>query len=175
MKPLRIAALTLFALSACVSSPRPTLESRELGQTPNVHALGQVWLAGQPSLGDLEQAKAAGIKTVINLRHEQEFDGFDEEQVVTGLGLQYVSLPWGGADELTDEVFGRTRKLLNEANEPVLLHCGSANRVGAVLLPWRVLDGGLSFEEALQEARTVGLRTEAYEEKAKDYVERFSK
>ena len=168
-----LAGSLLLCLTACVSSP--TLETRELGGTPNVHALDTVWLAGQPSQSDFGQAKAAGIKTVINLRQAGEFTAFDEEQVVTSLGLQYIALPWRGPNELTDEVFDRTRELLRSVEQPVLLHCGSANRVGAVWLPWRVLDGGLTFEEALEEAHTVGLRTEAYEAKARDYVERQSR
>lgn len=40
---------------------------------------------------------------------------------------------------------------------------------------WRVLDGGISFEEALAEAQEIGLRTEAYAEKAADYVRRHGR
>ena len=36
----------------------------------------------------------------------------------------------------------------------------------------RVLDGGLKFEDAVKEAETVGLRTQGYKDKAKDYIER---
>ena len=39
-------------------------------------------------------------------------------------------------------------------------------------LPWRVLDGGLSYDEALAEAKTVGLKSPLYEEKAREYIER---
>ena len=37
---------------------------------------------------------------------------------------------------------------------------------------WRVLDGGITIEEALEEAKELGLRTEAYAEKAADYIRR---
>jgi hypothetical protein len=38
-----------------------------------------------------------------------------------------------------------------------------------------VLDGGLAYEAALAEAKTVGLKLPAYEEKARDYIERMQK
>jgi hypothetical protein len=52
------------------------------------------------------------------------------------------------------------------------LHCGSSNRVGAVWLPWRVLDGGVEVEKAVAEAKPIGLKKAEYEEKALDYIKR---
>jgi protein tyrosine phosphatase (PTP) superfamily phosphohydrolase (DUF442 family) len=69
-------------------------------------------------------------------------------------------------------VFVEARKQLKAAERPILLHCGSANRVGAVWLPYRVLDAGLAWDAALAEAKTIGLRTPALEAKAMDYVQR---
>ena len=73
------------------------------------------------------------------------------------------------------EVFDQAREQLKTAERPILLHCASANRVGAVWLPYRVLDGGLSWDHALAEAKTVGLKSPDYEAKAKDYIQRHSK
>lgn len=148
------------------------LEPYECGTITRIHTYGGIFLASQPSPDDFEQAKKSGVRTVINLRHEDEITEFDEREVVTGLGLDYVHVPWNDPDELTDEVFERCRELLNTAERPILLHCSSANRVGAVWLPWRVLDEGLTYDQALAEAKIVGLKTPAYEDKAKDYIER---
>jgi hypothetical protein len=52
------------------------------------------------------------------------------------------------------------------------MHCHSGNRVGAIWLAWRVLDGGLAWDKALDEAHEVGLKTPAFETRVKDYVER---
>jgi len=146
-------ALLAAAATGCSSVPSDdghraittqALEPYECGTITKLHTLGGVFLASQPKPEDLEQAQKGGIKTVVNLRHEDELEDFDERAVVTGLGLTYVSLPWNGPDELTDAVFDEARHLLNAAERPLLLHCSSANRVGAVWIPWRVLDGGLS-------------------------------
>lgn len=176
-------------LSACASNWTPeskdvvghkaitteVLEPYACGSITRLHTLAGVFLASQPSADDFEQAKAGGVKTVINLRQAKEQPDFDEQAAVTALGLAYVHLPWNGAEELTDEVFARSRELLNTAERPILLHCASANRVGAVWIPWRVLDGGLSLDAAVVEAKTIGLKTAEYEAKARDYVARNAK
>lgn len=151
------------------------LEPYECGTITRLHTLGGVFLASQPKPEDFAQAKKGGVKTVINLRHAAEIKDFDEKQVVGAEGLAYINLPWDGPAELTDEVFDNAREHLKTAERPILLHCSSANRVGAVWLPYRVLDGGLSWDDALAEAKTVGLKSPDYEAKAKDYIGRRRK
>jgi uncharacterized protein (TIGR01244 family) len=112
------------------------------------------------------------VKTVIDLRKAGELKEFDEPKLIGELGLQYRNIPFGSPDELTDAVFDEARAALNKAERPILLHCHSANRVGAIWLAWRALEGGLPYEEALTEAQTVGLKAPALEAKAKDYIER---
>lgn len=188
-----LAALLALALAACASEePRPAparpqtsasrplhqaiatdrLEPHSCGSIQRLHTCGGIFLASQPAAADFQLAKDAGIKTVINLRKPDELVEFDEPKLVGELGLRYVSLPWNSADELTDAVFAEGRRLLDEAERPILLHCHSGNRVGAIWLAWRALDGGLSYEDALAEARTVGLKAPPLEAKARDYIER---
>ena len=150
------------------------LEPYECGTITRLHTLGGVFLASQPQPEDFAQARKGGVKTVINLRHASEMEDFDEKQVVEAEGLSYVNIPFDGPDELTEEIFDEAREQLNAAQRPILLHCASANRVGAVWLPYRVLDGGLTWDEALAEAKTVGLKSPDYEAKARDYIERHS-
>jgi uncharacterized protein (TIGR01244 family) len=149
-----------------------TLEPYTCGSIQRLHTYGGVFLASQPAPEDFAQAKAGGVRTVINLRRDDEQPGFDERAHVEGLGLAYAQVPFNSEAELTDAVFDRGRELLESAERPILLHCASANRVGALWLPWRVLDGGLSVEAALAEAKTVGLKSPAYEAKALDYIAR---
>jgi len=175
MKRFPLLWLALLPLAACAGST-PAQDASVVpatcGTIPNLHAFGDVWLAGQPAATDFAAVKEAGVRTVIDLRHEAEHPGFDERAAVLAAGLTYVALPWNGPDELTDAVFERSRELLDGAQRPLLLHCGSANRVGAVWIPWRVLDGGVPLETAVAEAREIGLKTPAYETKARDYVAR---
>lgn len=149
-----------------------TVRPAELGSTARVHEFAGALLASQPDAADLELARERGVKTVISLRHDAEPAGFDERAEAGRLGLAYVSLPWAGPDELTDQVFDDARRLLRDTPRPLLMHCGSANRVATVWLPWRVLDDGAQFEAALAEAKEIGLATPEFEQKAKDYIDR---
>jgi uncharacterized protein (TIGR01244 family) len=154
--------------------PAPVqLEALSLGEVYNLHSLGPVLVAGQPAEADFALLSERGVTTVITLRTDGEVTEFDEARAVEEAGMKFVSIPFRGPEALTDEVFGAVRDALNGADGSVLLHCGSASRVGAVVLPWRVLDHGLPLEEALEEARAIGPRTAPYEERALDYVARM--
>lgn len=121
--------------------------------------------AGQPSPEALARLKEMGFKTVINLRTEKE-GAKAEGETVQAAGLRYVWVP------ITAETFGAAdvdavAKVLDDpAAGPVLLHCSSANRVGAV---WTVLQSrkGKTPEEAEAEGRTIGLSSPAMVEAMK--------
>ncbi len=136
---------------------------------------GNVYLAAQPSETDLAKLKEAGLKTVINLRGEGENTKFDEGKALADLGIEpanYHNPGFNSAQTLSDPIFRRVRDLLtNKTNEPVLLHCASGNRVGAVWMAHRILDDGVSYEKALEEAKAIGMKPQAFEARVKEYVE----
>jgi protein tyrosine phosphatase (PTP) superfamily phosphohydrolase (DUF442 family) len=167
---LLTAALS-FASTAAAQQEGANLQPGQLGSTRNVHAFGNSLLCGQPSVEDFAVAKGRGIEVVITLRESGEID-WDEAAVVKQLGMEFHSLGFGGPDSLTVEIFERSLPLLAAADrKPVMLHCASANRVGAVWLAHRVLNDGIAVELARQEAKTVGLRSEAYEQKALQFIQ----
>ncbi|MBI4582821.1 MAG: hypothetical protein HY717_02135 [Planctomycetes bacterium] len=151
------------------------LESYSLGATPNVHVYNGVLLAGQPGKDDLKLAKEIGVKTVVSLRDKSELN-WDEESEVKGLGLDYQNVAIKGPEALNDGIFDQIRGLLKDSSKrPLLLHCASAGRVGTMWLAHRVLDDGVQYETALQEAKAVGLAKPEFEAKAKDYIDRHKK
>lgn len=148
------------------------LEPATLGAIENLHTQGGVFLASQPSAEDFRAAQQAGMRTVLDLRKPGEVTDFDEPTVVRELGLAYHNIGFKAPEELTDAVFDGALAVLRDSQaRPVLMHCSSANRVGAIWIAYRVLDDGLSWEAALEEARTVGLRTDAFEARARAYVD----
>jgi len=153
----------------------PPVEEGELGSTRNVHRSGDIWFSGQFAAEDIAVFKARGIVRVINARQASEL-AFDERSLLEDAGLDYVAVPFSGPETLTDAVFDRIRALLGSDDRgPTLFHCGSANRVGGAWLPFRVLDQGVPLEQALPEARAIGMRTPGYGERAIDYIERMRK
>lgn len=151
----------------------PKLERCSCFQTEAIHSFGGIFLAGQPTAEGFTEAKKAGVRTVVNLRAAAELN-WDEKAQVERLGMRYVHVPIASSEAMTDEVLSRMRELLKDkSGRPILVHCFSAGRVGAVWLAHRVLDDGLSIAAAVEEAKTVGLRREEYIRKATDYVQRM--
>lgn len=184
MNVLRIVAICLVTLTtaqmpgfaqqpateAAVRDSKQRLKKVRLGSINKVTAFGDIYLAGQPSQQDLAILRAKGIKTIICLRHPKELN-WDEAVATEHAGMKYVHAPFGGAQQLTPEVFEKVINVLRDKRSgPTILHCGAANRVGAIWYAYRVLDGKLTPAEAEKEAKEVGLRTPAYLEKAKEYV-----
>ncbi len=123
------------------------------GRTP----LDGVLTGGQPTPEQLEAISRAGFRTVINLRLPSEPGVEGEAEKVAELGMRYVSIPVAGAEGLTEDNVRALAEALAAAPGPTLLHCGSGNRVGALLaLKAHWLDGA-SPEEALEEGRAGGL------------------
>ncbi len=156
------------------SKQPPKLEACEIGSIRNLHRLGRIYLAGQPSTDDFRKAKEdEGIRTVVNLRMAIEQLGTDQAGDLKRLGIEYHWFPFGTPDGLTDEIFDKSRAVISDrTKQPVMMYCASANRVGAIWLVHRVLDDKLTYVKTLDEAHEVGLRFPPYEEKAKAYIER---
>lgn len=88
--------------------------------------------AGQPNSAEFKVFAESGYVAVIDLRTAEEERGLDEPAVVEGLGMEYVPFPVSG-DDITMQKAKELDKLLNQYDAPVLVHCASSNRVGALL------------------------------------------
>ena len=112
--------------------------------------------AGQPDAAAFKIFADSGYAAVIDLRTERENRGLDEEAVVEGLGMDYVLMPIGDTAAINFDNARRLDELLKKYDEPVLIHCGSSNRVGALLALRESLNGA-DNEGALQAGRDGGL------------------
>lgn len=122
-----------------------------------VQAVDGVTSAGQPSEEALRVFSDSGYAAVIDLRGENEDRGMDDEQaVVEELGMDYVAFPISGRDGISFENAERLDSLIEQYDGPVLVHCGSGNRVGALLALRESLNGATD-EEALEHGREGGL------------------
>jgi uncharacterized protein (TIGR01244 family) len=112
--------------------------------------------AGQPSPEALARLKEMGFRTVVNLRTEQE-GASQERPQVEAQGLRYVSVPVTPASLSLADVEAVEKALAVAADRPVLLHCASSNRVGAV---WALIQArrGKSREQAEAAGVEAGMR-----------------
>jgi len=130
--------------------------------------------SGQPGPAHLEALKTAGAEVILDIRDPMEPRRFDEPELVGRLGMKYlnVAVRQGALDDATmDAVLAELRQY---QGRPMLLHCASANRVGGVLIPYFILDRGMSEDEAVEAAMKIGLRGADLLEWGLDYARKRS-
>jgi len=111
---------------------------------------------GQPDEAALQVFADSGYVAVIDLRTDKEKRGIEEAAVVEGFGMQYVNVPIAGVKGVNFESARALQQVLADFDEPVLVHCGSGNRVGALLALGQVLDGA-DHESAIEHGKTAGM------------------
>lgn len=118
-----------------------------------------LYSAGQPTEAELAALARKGVRTIINLRHPSEANDFDEAATAAAAGLRYVAIPVAGAADLTPETVARFGRELAQARAcgPVLVHCASSNRVGALIALEQAWVQGQSADVALAAGRAAGL------------------
>jgi len=130
--------------------------------------------AGQLAPPHVTEAAKAGVRTVIDLRAAGEPRGFDEAAAVRAAGMEYVLIPVT-PETLDDTVYDRFLAVLRDASKrPVIVKCATANRVGALLLPYLLLDEKMPEPKALAEAQRIGLRNPQYAALGVDYARRHA-
>ena len=118
---------------------------------------GQRYIStGQPSEETLSLARDAGFVAVIDMRTESEDRGFNEAAAVSALGMEYIQLPVAGAQGTTFENAAALDDILAGIDGPVLMHCASGNRVGA-LIALRESANGASADDAIAAGKAAGL------------------
>lgn len=157
----RALLLVLSFVATAHADDAPVVESlhvdvSEVKAAGSVRPVDGITSSGQPDEQALKIFADNGYATVIDLRGDDESRGLDEAAVVEGLGMSYVSLPITGSDAISFENAATLRQLIDAQDGPVLVHCGSGNRVGALLALAEALDGA-SDEQAIEAGKAGGL------------------
>ena len=102
--------------------------------------------------------KDHGITHIIDMLPANEHGGYDESAHAAELGLFYAHLPVQGGNDLNRANAEALDRLLAESGEaPVLVHCMSGNRVGALFALRAHWLKGESAADALATGRRYGL------------------
>lgn len=125
---------------------------------PNARTVAEGLIsAGQPSVAQLKSAAEAGVKTIVNLCVPGEC-GWDEAATVKQLGMRYIAIPVCGATDVTEANAKKLHEVVEEKrNYPMVIHCGSGNRVGALFALKAFHAEGCDPEKAIEKGRLAGL------------------
>ena len=160
MTMLLLLALAAISPAACADGEGVATLKVDLEQVVRlgrVEPVDGLTTAGQPDAAAFKVFAENGYVAVIDLRTDGEDRGLDEPEVVTGLGMEYVSLPIDRGD-ITIEKARELDAMLDAYDEPVLLHCASSNRVGA-LIALNVYDETGDVELAMEMGRAAGMKS----------------
>ncbi|HVR29516.1 MAG TPA: sulfur transferase domain-containing protein [Thermoanaerobaculia bacterium] len=168
---------TTFALTVTLAlaiACAPLLGQEDAGIRNATSPAPGVLFGGQPTAEQLEKLAAADYKTVIDLRGPEEDRGYDEAAAAEAAGLEYIAVPITGETIEDAKTLDEFIRIFRETEKPVLVHCGSGARVGAVYYAWLVAEEKMSREEALARAKEQGLRGETYLAPIDSYLDQKS-
>jgi uncharacterized protein (TIGR01244 family) len=160
-----------------VIAAQPPQKTTLPGATNVTRVDATVMCGGATTPAAFPELKKLGFQSIVNLRREQE-PGVDipgSKAAASEAGLKYLHIPFDASspDPKIADTF--LAAVTDKANQPVYIHCGSANRVGALWLIKRVVADGWEIPRAAEEAAAIGLTNENLKKFAIEYAESHKK
>lgn len=178
-RTLIVAVLLSGAVAAGFQSPSPAPPPSQSSPASQIEGVKN-YTKVDPSIGcagatdpkAMAALAAAGYKAVLSLREATEEGALIDESraAAEAAGMKYIHLPFKGSapdPKVADEFL---KVVADTAIQPLFIHCGTANRVGAMWLIKRMVADKWTEEKALAEARSIGLTSAALQKFALDYV-----
>ena len=175
MRTRAIRVLVSVALLAPLAASVYAQEDPRYRELPNFHKVNDmVYRGAQPKNGGWELLKQLGIKTVINLRNDDD-RARREEAGARVAGLRYLNFPFERWDRPHDEDIKQALSIIdNPINQPVFVHCrDGADRTGVVIAVYRITHDRWTGAQAKREAKRYGLKL--WQLRMKDYILDFYK
>lgn len=169
---LPVFAVMVICLAVATQAQTPEANYKEL---PNFHQVNaQLYRGGQPRRGGIARLAQLGIKTVINLRDDDEH-ARAEERVVRAAGLNYFHVQLDTVGRPSDAEVERALAIINAPeNQPVFVHCKRGKeRTGTIIAIYRITHDGWTSEAAQREADRYGMLFLRFD--LRDYIRDYHK
>lgn len=98
-----------------------------------------------------------GFRTIIDLRTPAEGTN-EEKQAVEAADLHYINIPVTG-EGINQKQLATFTKVIENTAKPILVHCASGNRAGAMWVAYRISQG-VAPEIAIEEGKAAGMKAE---------------
>ncbi len=127
----------------------------------------------QISAEDVEQLRAAGFKSVLNVRPDDEIGTYliskDAEHLARASGLSYAFSPTEGHDIFEPEITDQFEAALAELPKPIFAHCKTGTR--AAILWALVAARHREIEDVITTLRAAGQELDFLEQELRDSAE----
>lgn len=128
------------------------------------HLSDHLYVAGQLNAIDIQQAAAAGIKTIINNRPDDEesgqFSHQDANSLASSLGLDYHYLPMANGQPMPATLVDDFYTVIANTDEPILAHCRSGMRSSVIWAIGQIENGKIDPNQAIAAATAAGIPLE---------------
>jgi tyrosine-protein phosphatase SIW14 len=106
-----------------------------------------LWRGAQPTREGFRNLEAAGVKTILNLRHTH-----DDLPVLAGTKLKYLWLPEQPGFPQEEDVVIFLKMIEDPANQPVFVHCKEGkDRTGYMVAAYRIIVQDWTADDAIHE------------------------
>jgi uncharacterized protein (TIGR01244 family) len=172
MNTRAIAAAVVVVAATALTAAQQVTKSEMPGVTNFSRVDATVGCGGATAATAMPALKKDGFASVINLRMASENGANIEEgrAAAQAAGLKYIHLPFDAANPDPTLVDKFLAAVSDTSNQPVYIHCASANRVGAVWMIKRALKDGWDVDKARTEAEAIGLSNPRLKLFAVDYI-----
>jgi len=158
--------ITLFVIKASAQEKDSNnanrlvqIEAALKSEVPRVLCLNEnVATGGQPKPAAFAKLASNGYRSVLTLRTDKEnVDLKKDRELTEAAGMRYIQIPVVTAAPDPKHVDEFIKTVQDKKNYPMLIYCGSANRVAAFWMIYRVVAEGWAEEKAMEEAVKIGL------------------
>ncbi len=151
-------SVVMFALLLCASAT-PAQTEATYPELPNFHQVNsQLYRGAQPLDGGVRRLAQLGIKSIINLRGQDEHTRAEQREA-EALGLKYRSFALPGLRRPSREKVEEVLTFINDpVNQPVFVHCHHGeDRTGVIIAVYRITHDHWTSKEAKAEAKCYGM------------------
>ena len=166
------AIVVVLGLAATFASAQDVKKETVPGITNFSRLETTIACAGATTPAAVAEVKRLGYNAIINLRQGSEAGANleAEEAAAKTAGITYVHLPFNAASPDPTVVDKFLAAVTAPANQPVFVHCASANRASALWMIKRMLVDGWDENRASAEATALGMTSPALRAFALEYV-----
>ncbi len=147
-----MSSVILSSFTAQAKIPRQVSDS---GYIINYYKLNEeIATSGSINKQGIQWLSDNKFKTIIDLRTPKEGTKL-ELKAVQKLKMAYINIPIEGG-YISEEQVSHFKETLQRSQRPILIHCASGNRVGALWAKY-LLSKDVPKEEALKVGRKIGM------------------
>jgi protein tyrosine phosphatase (PTP) superfamily phosphohydrolase (DUF442 family) len=148
---LAIAGVSVWARRTTAVRPAPTVTGIKNFRAVDSH----VWRGAAPGARGYRSLAAAGVRTVVDLRAEEDLD--IDEALLAELGLERLAIPMRDGQTPSPAEMDRFLATVMSSDSPVFVHCGAGvGRTGTLVAAYLVATGQSDEWTAMRRNLAVG-------------------